>query len=315
MVEVVYISQKDGRFYQIPQRQTRLLVVWALCPSDVCPNWGAGSGHLGPWACQPGVLGVWGVGVANGCSVEGILGETQREASGRGGYRVERGSWWAGWPAARGSRHRWAPRRRFTSAPWLPRASWLSVALQCLQSDPQLCTQRITCDPHHNAWEGPVPRLMPQGSQEAFKPVNFCPSGEDRLAKGSRLHLLRLHYGRCVPHIALDGKLGGLVQPHDGQCHLNGGQRAHGVQLQMVRAGLRHRPATLPRSAASPSLGHLSSGPLLTDFPILSWDWVSIPPPPTGLPELLLIIALEPSLKDFCGWFIFLLLCTHTRKV
>lgn len=24
-----------------------------------------------------------------------------------------------------------------------------------------------------------------------------------------------------VPHIALDGKLGGLVQPHDGQCHLN----------------------------------------------------------------------------------------------
>lgn len=24
-----------------------------------------------------------------------------------------------------------------------------------------------------------------------------------------------------VPHIALDGKLGGLVQPHDGLCHLN----------------------------------------------------------------------------------------------
>ncbi len=24
-----------------------------------------------------------------------------------------------------------------------------------------------------------------------------------------------------VPHLALDGKLGGLVHPHDGQCHLN----------------------------------------------------------------------------------------------
>lgn len=24
-----------------------------------------------------------------------------------------------------------------------------------------------------------------------------------------------------VPHLALDGKLGGLVHPHDGHCHLN----------------------------------------------------------------------------------------------
>lgn len=24
-----------------------------------------------------------------------------------------------------------------------------------------------------------------------------------------------------VPHLALDGRLGGLVQPHDGQCHLD----------------------------------------------------------------------------------------------
>ena len=24
-----------------------------------------------------------------------------------------------------------------------------------------------------------------------------------------------------VPHLALDGRLGGLVEPHDGQCHLN----------------------------------------------------------------------------------------------
>lgn len=24
-----------------------------------------------------------------------------------------------------------------------------------------------------------------------------------------------------VPHLALDGRLGGLVEPHDGQCHLD----------------------------------------------------------------------------------------------
>lgn len=39
-----------------------------------------------------------------------------------------------------------------------------------------------------------------------------------------------------VPHIALDGKLGGLVQPHDGQCHLNEANE-YTVSNQMVRAG------------------------------------------------------------------------------
>lgn len=39
-----------------------------------------------------------------------------------------------------------------------------------------------------------------------------------------------------VPHIALDGKLGGLVQPHDGQCHLNEANE-YTASNQMVRAG------------------------------------------------------------------------------
>lgn len=38
-----------------------------------------------------------------------------------------------------------------------------------------------------------------------------------------------------VPHIALDGKLGGLVQPHDGQCHLNEANE-YTASNQMVRA-------------------------------------------------------------------------------
>lgn len=60
-----------------------------------------------------------------------------------------------------------------------------------------------------------------------------------------------------VPHIALDGKLGGLVQPHDGQCHLNEANE-YTASNQMVRAG---PPAPPLRpclwSEASPSLDHL----------------------------------------------------------
>lgn len=37
-----------------------------------------------------------------------------------------------------------------------------------------------------------------------------------------------------VPHIALDGKLGGLVQPHDGQCHLNEANE-YSASSQLVR--------------------------------------------------------------------------------
>lgn len=40
-----------------------------------------------------------------------------------------------------------------------------------------------------------------------------------------------------VPHIALDGKLGGLVQPHDGQCHLNEANE-YGASSQLVRGNM-----------------------------------------------------------------------------
>lgn len=36
-----------------------------------------------------------------------------------------------------------------------------------------------------------------------------------------------------VPHLALDGRLGGLVQPHDGQCHLND-KNEYSASTQMV---------------------------------------------------------------------------------
>lgn len=46
------------------------------------------------------------------------------------------------------------------------------------------------------------------------------PSQEKIGWRKDALHLL-VFTTDDVPHIALDGKLGGLVQPHDGQCHLN----------------------------------------------------------------------------------------------
>lgn len=37
-----------------------------------------------------------------------------------------------------------------------------------------------------------------------------------------------------VPHLALDGRLGGLVKPHDGQCHLND-KNEYSASTKMVR--------------------------------------------------------------------------------
>lgn len=37
-----------------------------------------------------------------------------------------------------------------------------------------------------------------------------------------------------VPHLALDGRLGGLVQPNDGLCHLNDNNE-YSASTQMVK--------------------------------------------------------------------------------
>lgn len=50
-----------------------------------------------------------------------------------------------------------------------------------------------------------------------------------------------------VPHIALDGKLGGLVQPHDGQCHLNEANE-YSASSQLV-SGAQGPALETPRAA------------------------------------------------------------------
>lgn len=61
-------------------------------------------------------------------------------------------------------------------------------------------------------------RDAPEGGFDAVLQAAVC---KEKIGwRKDALHLLVLTTDD-VPHIALDGKLGGLVQPHDGQCHLN----------------------------------------------------------------------------------------------
>uniref|UniRef100_A0A0P6JUL5 Integrin beta n=1 Tax=Heterocephalus glaber TaxID=10181 RepID=A0A0P6JUL5_HETGA len=61
-------------------------------------------------------------------------------------------------------------------------------------------------------------RDAPEGGFDAVLQAAVC---KEKIGwRKDALHLLVLTTDD-VPHIALDGKLGGLVQPHDGQCHLS----------------------------------------------------------------------------------------------
>ncbi|XP_036601166.1 integrin beta-5 [Trichosurus vulpecula] len=61
-------------------------------------------------------------------------------------------------------------------------------------------------------------RDAPEGGFDAILQAAVC---KEKIGwRKEALHLL-VFTSDDVPHIALDGKLGGLVQPHDGQCHLN----------------------------------------------------------------------------------------------
>lgn len=87
------------------------------------------------------------------------------------------------------------------------------------------------------------------GSAHSFVPV---PLQEKIGWRKDALHLL-VFTTDDVPHIALDGKLGGLVQPHDGQCHLNDANE-YMASSQMVHDTLRQPPTPALRIKFSPVL-------------------------------------------------------------
>lgn len=61
-----------------------------------------------------------------------------------------------------------------------------------------------------------------------------------------------------VPHLALDGRLGGLVKPHDGQCHLND-KNEYSASTKMVR-GAALSVVWPTNKAGFPALLHIGGG-------------------------------------------------------
>ncbi|KAM6986303.1 integrin beta-5 [Aplochiton taeniatus] len=61
-------------------------------------------------------------------------------------------------------------------------------------------------------------RDAPEGGFDAIVQAAVC---GDRIGWRKEAFHLLVFTTDDVPHLALDGKLGGLVQPHDGQCHLD----------------------------------------------------------------------------------------------
>lgn len=67
-----------------------------------------------------------------------------------------------------------------------------------------------------------------------------------------------------VPHLALDGRLGGLVHPHDGQCHLNDNNE-YSASTKMVRR-------------AALSAVWLTNKAVFRVSGVLYWRWAKTPP-------------------------------------
>uniref|UniRef100_A0A673BAV6 Integrin beta n=1 Tax=Sphaeramia orbicularis TaxID=375764 RepID=A0A673BAV6_9TELE len=61
-------------------------------------------------------------------------------------------------------------------------------------------------------------RDAPEGGFDAILQAAVCKS---KIGWRKEAYHLLVFATDDVPHLALDGRLGGLVQPHDGQCHLN----------------------------------------------------------------------------------------------
>ncbi|XP_053327069.1 integrin beta-5 isoform X1 [Spea bombifrons] len=72
-------------------------------------------------------------------------------------------------------------------------------------------------------------RDAPEGSFDAILQATVCKEKIGWRQEASHLLLITTD---DVPHIALDGKLAGLVHPHDGQCHLNA-DNEYGASTQL----------------------------------------------------------------------------------
>lgn len=72
------------------------------------------------------------------------------------------------------------------------------------------------------------------------------PSEQDEIGWRKEAYHLLVFATDDVPHLALDGRLGGLVQPHDGRCHLND-KNEYSASTKMVRGVFPHPRNLKPR--------------------------------------------------------------------
>lgn len=71
-------------------------------------------------------------------------------------------------------------------------------------------------------------------SESPSDPRPSTPCNQEKIGWRKEAYHLLVFATDDVPHLALDGRLGGLVQPHDGECHLND-QNEYSASTQMVK--------------------------------------------------------------------------------
>ncbi|CAJ0965627.1 unnamed protein product [Ranitomeya imitator] len=90
-------------------------------------------------------------------------------------------------------------------------------------------------------------RDAPEGAFDAILQAAVCKEEVGWRTEASHLLVITTD---DVPHVALDGKLAGLVQPHDGQCHLNMASE-YSAAAQLVRTAPAPASDNQQRSPAS----------------------------------------------------------------
>uniref|UniRef100_A0A8D0A3R8 Integrin beta n=1 Tax=Sander lucioperca TaxID=283035 RepID=A0A8D0A3R8_SANLU len=99
-------------------------------------------------------------------------------------------------------------------------------------------------------------RDAPEGGFDAILQAAVC---KEEIGWRKEAYHLLVFATDDVPHLALDGRLGGLVQPHDGQCHLNDENEYSASEKMVRRAALS--VVLLTNRAVSLTLSLISSLP------------------------------------------------------
>ncbi|TKS67841.1 Integrin beta-5 [Collichthys lucidus] len=103
-------------------------------------------------------------------------------------------------------------------------------------------------------------RDAPEGGFDAILQAAVC---KEEIGWRKEAYHLLVFATDDVPHLALDGRLGGLVQPHDGRCHLNDKNEYSASTKMSSREGQKCIICSLPSQLGS----------LWTEIPIMPYPY------------------------------------------